>query len=254
MNTKRIIPLLMLHQQQLYNSVQFQNYKYIGDPLIAMKIFNAKEAQEICIIDIDPSKYGGSINYSLLSDIASECFMPLSYGGGINSLESIRKILFCGFEKTILNTILHQNLNLLNEASAEFGSSTIIACIDYIEKENGCFVFHKQQAINVDVLTYAKTLEDNGAGELLLNNISRDGTKTGLNKDLIKEVSKSVNIPITTSGGAESLNDISSSLESGANAVAASSLFVYKGCLNAVLINYPDKSDINKIRFKNGRM
>jgi cyclase len=242
----------MLHQEQLYNSVQFQNYRYIGDPLIAMKLFNEKEAQEICIVDIDVSKYGTEINYDLLQDIAGECFMPLSYGGGVNSLQSIQKILYSGFEKIILNTALKTNLDLLVDSSQEFGSSTIVACIDFYETDEGCFVENKDSKIKKDVLSYAKRLEDSGAGELLLNNISRDGTKTGLSTELISEVSDSVSIPIIASGGVGNLNDLSFGLKAGANAVAASSLFVYKGNLDAVLINYPDKSVINQIRSQNG--
>lgn len=252
MSTKRIIPFLMLHKEQLFKSLQFQSYTYIGDPLIAMKIFNEKEAQEMCIVDIDPSKYGTEINYDLLADIASECFMPLSYGGGVKSVESIQRILYSGFEKIILNSALHSNFELLSHASNEFGSSTIIGCIDFVESESGCFVQNKFKSTKTDVLTYSKMLEDNGAGELLLNNITRDGTKTGLNTQLIAEISKHVSLPIIAAGGVRNFDDLSDGLAAGANAVAASSLFVYKGNLDAVLINYPDKSIINQIRSKNG--
>ena len=248
MSTKRIIPFLMLHGEELYNSVQFGNYTYIGDPLIAMKIFNEKEAQEICLVDIDPSTYGKAINYALLADIAGECFMPLSYGGGVNSVETIRKILYSGFEKIILNTALHANFDLLANASNEFGSSTIIGGIDFIESNGECFVQNKQLSTKTDVVSYAKRLEDSGAGELLLNNISRDGTKKGLNVDLIAQVANHVSIPIIASGGVGKTADLSAGLAAGANAVAASSLFVYKGNLDAVLINYPDKAVIHQIR------
>lgn len=251
MSTKRIIPFLMLHREQLFNSVQFQDYTYIGDPLIAMKIFNEKEAQEICLVDIDPSKYGTEINYALLSDIASECFMPLSYGGGVNSVEAIRKILYSGFEKIILNTALHSDFDLLAKASDEFGSSTIIGCIDYFERNGECFVQDKHGKSNTDAITYAKRLEDSGAGELLLNNITRDGSKKGLNTDLISHISSQVSVPVIASGGVGNIADISAGLNAGANAVAASSLFVYKGNLDAVLINYPDKAIINQIRKQN---
>ncbi len=248
MSTKRIIPFLMLHREELYNSRQFDDYTYIGDPLIAVKIFNEKEAQEICVVDIDPNKYGTEINYALLADIAGECFMPLSYGGGVKSVEAIRKILYSGFEKIILNTALHANFDLLANASNEFGSSTIIGGIDFIESNGECFVQNKQLSTKTDVVSYAKRLEDNGAGELLLNNISRDGTKKGLNVDLIAQVANHVSIPIIASGGVGNRADLSVGLSAGANAVAASSLFVYKGNLDAVLINYPDKSVINQIR------
>lgn len=215
-----------------------------------MKIFNEKEAQEICIVDIDPTKYGTKINYKLLTDIASECFMPLSYGGGINSLESIRKILFCGYEKVILNTSLLSNMDLLRNASMEFGASTIIGCIDFYETLEGCFV----KNLKTNIVDYAKKLEDYGAGELLINNISRDGTKLGLNTKIIEEISMNVNIPIIASGGVSNKNDLVYGLKAGANAVAASSLFVYKGNLDAVLINYPDREIINKIRNEDDRV
>lgn len=251
MSTKRIIPFLMLHREELFNSVQFQHYTYIGDPLIAVKIFNEKEAQEMCIVDIDPSKYGTEINYGLLADIASECFMPLSYGGGVNSVEAIRKILYSGFEKIILNTALHSDFRLLSKAADEFGSSTIIGCIDFVEQNGECYVHDTSRKISTDVISYSKRLEDNGAGELLLNNITRDGTKKGLNTDLIARIANHVSIPIIASGGVATTADLSAGLAAGANAVAASSLFVYKGNLDAVLINYPDKSIINQIRTLN---
>ena len=238
----------MLHSEELYNSLQFQHYTYIGDPLIAVKIFNEKEAQEMCIVDIDPSKYGTGINYGLLADIAGECFMPLSYGGGVNSVEAIQKILYSGFEKIILNKALHSNIELLASASSEFGSSTIIGGIDFIEENGECFVHDTKRKIKADVISYAKRLEDLGAGELLLNNISRDGSKKGLNTDLIERVASQVTIPIIAAGGVGKNADLSAGLAAGANAVAASSLFVYKGNLDAVLINYPDKSVINQIR------
>lgn len=252
MNTKRVIPFLMLHEKQLYNSVQFGNYRYIGDPLIATKIFNEKEAQEISIVDIDPSRFGTPIDFDLLADIASECFMPLSYGGGISTLEEIRKILYNGFEKVIINSAAQRDLHFIGNASKEYGSSTIVGCIDFIETADGCIVHSKHLQTKTSVVSFAKQLEDQGAGELLINNVSRDGKKTGLNTPLITELSNHLSIPIIAAGGVGNLHDVSEGLDAGANAVAASSLFVYKGPLDAVLINYPDREVVNQIRRKHG--
>lgn len=249
MNSKRVIPFLMLHKGLLYKSKQFGEFNYIGDPLVAVKIFNEKEAQEICLVDTDISRNNGKINFDLLRDIAGECFMPLSYGGGVKTIEDIRKLNRIGFEKIILNSVIHENPDFVKQASTEFGTSTIIGGIDFRKQETEYLVFshggNKNTGKTVEEM--AKFLESSGAGELLLNDIDRDGTMKGLDLELIENVSKMVSIPVIASGGVSDLNSIKEGFASGADAVAAGSLFVYKGPLKAVLINYPDRNKIESL-------
>tara|TARA_B110001452_G_scaffold261710_1_gene260817 strand:- start:657 stop:1421 length:765 start_codon:yes stop_codon:yes gene_type:complete len=249
MNSNRVIPTLLISNELLFKSKKFKDFNYIGDPLIAVKIFNEKEAQEICILDIEISRNKGEINFELLQDISSECFMPLSYGGGVNNIEDIRHLNRIGYEKVILNSAVHKNPVLVSEAVKEFGSSTIIGCIDYKLLQNEYMVFINGGTINTkkslkEVVDFYK---DKNVGEIFLNNIERDGSMNGLDLNNIKEIFNDTTIPIIVSGGVGSLKDIKKGFDFGANAVAAGSLFVYKGPLKAVLINYPDKESLNKL-------
>lgn len=239
----------MLHDELLYKSVQFDNLNYIGDPLIAVKIFNEKEAQEICIVDTDVSRNNSKINFKLLKDIAGECFMPLSYGGGISRKEEIRDLNRIGYEKVILNTVIHENPNFIKEAVQEFGSSTIIGCIDFKIEKNKYIVYKNggKVSTNKTVEEVAFWLEEQEVGELLLNNIDCDGKFSGLDISIINEISKKVSMPVIASGGISSIESIKEGFKTGINAIAAGSIFVYKGRLNAVLINYPDKILLDKI-------
>lgn len=239
----------MLHNELLYKSKQFKDYTYIGDPLIAVKIFNEKEAQEICIVDTDITKKNKGINFELLSEIAGECFMPLCYGGGIKTIEDIRKLNRIGFEKVILNSAIHDNPDFIKEAVSVFGTSTIIGCIDFKKINGKYFVYKNGGTINTqkDVLEIAIWLENQGIGELLLNNIDLDGKMNSLDTNLISQVSRSINVPIIAAGGIKDLDSIKKGFKSGINAIAAGSMFVYKGPLNGILINYPDKKVLNQL-------
>ena len=239
----------MLHDELLYKSIEFNDYTYIGDPLVAVKIFNEKEAQEICIVDTDINRYKKEINFNLLKDIASECFMPLCYGGGVKTLDDIRTLNKIGFEKVILNTVIHDNPDFVKDAINEFGSSTIIGCIDF-KIENNKYVIYKNGGkikTNKNVEDLALWLQERQIGELLLNNIDRDGKLNGLDLKLLSRISKLVYVPIIAAGGISSIQNIKDGFKTGINAIAAGSIFVYKGPLKGILINYPDKSLLNQI-------
>lgn len=239
----------MLHKQQLYKSVGFGRFTYIGDPLVAVKIFNEKLAQEICLVDTDPCRYGGTPDFDLLKDIAGECFMPLSYGGGIDSVAGARKILYSGFEKIVVNSALHRNPSLLHALVEEFGSSTVVASVDYKTVGNKTSVFTDGGKTDTgkDPADYIRRLEDGGAGEILLTNIDREGGMAGADLQPLAALKTSLGIPLVVSGGIGSPEHIREAFEHGADAVAAGSLFVYKGPLKAVLINYPEKSELKKL-------
>jgi imidazole glycerol-phosphate synthase subunit HisF len=248
MKIKRLIPCLLLRNNGLVKTVKFRDSTYIGDPINTVKIFNEKEVDEIFFLDIDATKNKKEPPYELISDIASECFMPFAYGGGINSLSQIEKIIKSGAEKVILNTHAFLQTGFLSDAVKQFGSSTIGVSID-VKKEffkgNVVYVRGGTQSTGMDPVSYAKRVESEGAGEILINSIDRDGTMEGYDIELIKSVSGAIRIPLIACGGAGSGSDFSKAVnQAGASAVAAGSYFVFHGKRRAVLITYPSYSEI----------
>ncbi len=251
MKIKRIIPCLLLRNNGLVKTVKFKESTYIGDPINTVKIFNEKEVDEIFFLDIDATKLKKEPPYELIHNIASECFMPFAYGGGIHSLQQIERIIKSGAEKVILNTHAFLGENFLKEAVSQFGSSTIAVSID-IKKDflRGNMVYIKggSQSTGMNPVDYAKRIEGEGAGEILINSIDRDGVMEGYDIELIKSISSSVKIPIIACGGAGKLNDFSLAVkQGGAAAVAAGSFFVFHGKRRAVLITYPSYSEISDL-------
>lgn len=245
----RIIPTLLLDNQKLVKTVKFRKPNYLGDPINAIKIFNEKGVDELCLLDISISKENRVIDYEFLHNVASEAFMPLSYGGGIKSVEQIEKILAIGFEKVIINTSLPQNEELVKTSVAVFGSQSIVASIDYKKDIYGdrCYIRNGSQKTEYDALELAKWAEKMGVGEILLYSINNDGMGKGYDIKTIKKISENVTVPVIACGGAGSLKDIEQVLYDGkASAAAAGSLFVYFGSKKAVLINYPDEQTLFK--------
>lgn len=241
----RIIPCLLIDNQRLVKTVQFKHPNYLGDPINAVKIYNEKQTDELCILDITRKKDG--INFEMLHDIATEAFMPLSYGGGIDNLDQIKKLFNIGFEKVIINTSLYTNEDLISKAVEYAGSQSIVASIDYKKT-----LFHKEICFSqcgtnntkispVDMAVKAEAL---GVGEILINSIDRDGMMNGYDLAMIREISSRVSVPVIACGGAGGLVDIKDAIYAGADAVAAGSLFVYYGAKKAVLINYPTEAEL----------
>lgn len=244
---KRIIPCLLLQEDGLVKTIKFKDEKYVGDPINALKIFNEKEVDELVFLDIAATEKQKEPNYELLSEIASECFMPLAYGGGIYKIEQISKILNLGFEKIIINTAAIKTPSFIKEAADIFGSSTIVIAIDVKKNLFGNYnVYSKRGSLNtkLDPVEYAALVEEMGAGEIIINSIDRDGTMQGYDISIIKKISEKVSIPVIASGGAGNLNHLYDAFTNGkASAVSAGSLFVFHGKHRAVLINYPSESE-----------
>jgi imidazole glycerol-phosphate synthase subunit HisF len=251
MKIKRIIPCLLLRNNGLVKTVKFKESTYIGDPINTVKIFNEKEVDEIFFLDIDATKLKKEPPYDLIRSIASECFMPFAYGGGIHSLSQIERIIKSGAEKVIINSHAFLNGTFLREAVSNFGSSTIAVSIDYKKeffKGNIVYIKGGTQSTGQNPVEYAKRIEDDGAGEILINSIDRDGVMEGYDIELIKNVSTVIRIPVIACGGAGRLSDFGTVVkEGGASAAAAGSFFVFHGKRRAVLITYPSYSEISDL-------
>ena len=246
----RVIPSLLIHKGGLVKSVQFKDYKYVGDPINAVKIFNEKEVDEIAVIDIDASRENKAPNIAKIAEIASEAFMPMAYGGGITTIAQIKEILYNGIEKVIINKAAHTTPQLITEAANLFGNQSIVVSIDVKKvflKGYRVFIENGKKNTGLHPVEFAITAEKLGAGEILLNSIDKDGTFTGYDVALIQQVSQAVNIPVIAIGGASSVEDFAKAKQAGASAVSAGSMFVFQRPHKAVLISYPTRKEIKEI-------
>jgi imidazole glycerol-phosphate synthase subunit HisF len=247
----RVIPTLLLRNLGLVKSIKFNKYRYIGDPINAVKIFNDLKADELVFLDIMANKEKRKISLDFVKKVGAEANMPFGVGGGIKSVADIREIINAGAEKVILNTHAFENPKLIKHSSDEFGSSTIVVSIDVKKrflKGQQVYIYGGSKATGIHPLEYAQKIEALGAGEIILNSIERDGTMKGYDIELIKKISENVTIPVVALGGAGSFSDLTLALKKGyASAVAAGSMFVYHGPRNAVLVNYPTKKELLNI-------
>jgi imidazole glycerol-phosphate synthase subunit HisF len=248
----RIIPVLLLKDGGLSKSVKFKNFTYIGDPINAVRIFNEKEVDEIVLLDIDASKQNREPNFELIAEIGSEAFVPFAYGGGITKLSQVKRIMYAGAEKVILNTSFINNPSFISEVSEHIGSSSTVVSIDikkdFWGKYHG-FSHLTSKNFTDHPVALAQKAEKLGAGELFINSVDLDGTMSGYDLTIMKEISDNVSIPVVACGGAgkiEHFKDIVSKVN--VDAVAAGSMFVFHGKHKAVLINYPNKEEINSIK------
>ncbi len=179
MNRPRIIPTLLIQDGDLVKTKRFAKPKYLGDPLNAIRIFNEKCVDELCILDIIASRDEKEPNFELLEKMASEAFMPLSYGGGIKSFEQVKRLFRIGYEKVVINTSAYNDLNLIKQASEYFGSQSIVCSIDYKKNLFGynCYIEDGKKKVNVSPAECAKRYTQAGAGEILLYSIDNDGMR-----------------------------------------------------------------------------
>lgn len=243
MYRKRIIPVLLIHQDGLVKSKRFKDYTYVGDPINAVRIFNDKEVDEIIILDIDASKEGRGPNFDFIAEITGEAFMPLAYGGGITQIEEAEKLFYNGVEKIIFNTTLHTvgGLDLVRQIANRYGSQSIIASVDITRNFLGQQKIYNHSTgkkSSMDILDFCKQYQDAGCGEIMLNSVSNDGMYTGYDINILSSVANQVNIPVIICGGASSVQDFRLAEENGASAMAAGSMFVFQRPHNAVLISY----------------
>ena len=227
----RIIPCLDVKNGRVVKGINFVDLKDAGDPVEQAKIYSDGGADEICFLDITASNENRDTIYNVVKDTSKKCFVPLTVGGGVRSIEDINKLLNCGADKVSINTAAVQNAELVVESSKKFGSQCILVAID--AKQNGdkweIYTHGGRVKTGIDAIEFAKKMEDNGAGELLITSMDRDGTQKGYDIKLISKIESCVNIPIIASGGVGSLEHLLEGIKEGrANAVLAASIFHYK--------------------------
>jgi cyclase len=251
MLTTRVIPCLLLRNQGLVKTVKFRDPKYVGDPINAVRIFNEKEVDELVFLDITASSEKKRPNFEKIEEIAGECFMPLAYGGGINSLDDIKTIFSLGVEKVIINSYAMEQPEIIRKAAELYGSQSIVISIDVKMNVFGSYEVVTHSATRKtgrDPVQVAKEMTAFGAGEIFLNSVDRDGTLQGFDIKLIKSVTSRVDIPVIACGGAWTIEHLEEAVKlGGASAVAAGSMFVFQGKHRAVLITYPHYNDLKRI-------
>ena len=244
----RIIPVLLLKNLSLVKSVGFKQHKYIGDPINAVRIFNDSKADELVFLDIEASKNNALISLDFVRNVGEEANMPFAVGGGIKSVEDIRAIIGAGAEKVVINSYAAQNPDFIRQAAETFGSSTIVVCIDVktqLFKGQRTWTLGGSKATAFSPMEFAQMMEGQGAGELIIQSIERDGTMQGYDVELVKSICAGVNVPVVALGGAGKIEDMEEVYRRAhANGLAAGSLFVYQGRNRGVLVNYPHKEEL----------
>tara|TARA_S200000501_G_scaffold351223_1_gene368899 strand:+ start:2843 stop:3625 length:783 start_codon:yes stop_codon:yes gene_type:complete len=248
----RIIPCLLIENKGLVKTVQFSSPKYVGDPLNAVKIFNEKSVDELIVLDIQSTTKNIEPNYKMIANIALECRMPLCYGGGIKTKKQALKIFKLGVEKIAISSAAIDNPKIISEIANIVGNQSVVIVIDvkkrrYSDKYE-IFTHNGRKKSSRDPIDFAKQAEQLGCGELVINSIENDGLMNGYDRKIINKIRNAISIPMTVLGGAGRLDDIGKIIkEHGIIGVAAGSLFVFKGKYKAVLINYPNEIEKEKL-------
>ncbi len=247
----RIIPVLLLKDLALVKSIGFKDHKYIGDPINAVRIFNDLRADELVFLDTDASRLKRLVSLEFVRNVGEEANMPFAVGGGIRSLEDIRQIIGAGAEKVVINSYAAENPDFIREASETFGSSTIVVCIDVKKKLFGgiqTWTVGGSKSTGHSPVEFAKLMQQNGAGEIIIQSIEKDGKMEGYDLELVEKISRAVTIPVVALGGAGKLSHLEEAYRKGhASGLAAGSMFVYQGSKRGVLINYPDKKALKAL-------
>ena len=248
----RITPCLLLHKKGLVKTVEFDNPKYVGDPINAVKIFNEKEVDELIVIDIDATVEGRGPDFNLIKNLAFECRMPFCYGGGITTVDQAKKIISLGVEKVAISSAALSNPQLLKDIGNAIGKQSLVVVLDV--KKKGLFgnyelyTHNGKKSSKYKLKEYLTILNEIGIGEIVVNSIDEDGKMKGYDFKLYDIVRDFTSMPMTILGGAGSLDDIRVSIKRYKTiGVSAGSLFVFKGKYKAVLINYPNREEKAKL-------
>jgi len=240
----RIIPCLLVSNKGLVKTVNFKDPKYVGDPINAVRIFNEKEADELTILDIDASRLNKEPDYKSIEYWASECRMPLCYGGGIKTVEQAQTVFSLGVEKIALSSEAIHNPKIITKIAERVGNQSVVVVLDVKKKLFGGYELltnNATKSTKINPFDFAEEAVKLGAGEIVINSIDMDGTMKGYDLELVKKIRSRVSTPLTILGGAGNLDHIENLVkEFGIIGASAGSLFVFKGVYRAVLINYPE--------------
>jgi len=251
MKRVRVIPVLGIDRGRLVKTVRFGDPRYIGDPLMAIRIFNDKEVDELLVADIRASKARREPDHVLLKRMAGECFMPIGYIGGVATADQAKRIFDLGIEKVGLCTAFLENPSIVGELAGRYGSQSVMVCIDVArsmirgQRAVGCSGTRPSRMTPEEA---ARSAVEEGAGEVLLHSVDREGTFTGYDLELLRSVVRSVAVPVVPLGGAGTVDHLAAAINTGASAVAASSMFVYKrNDVRSILVNYPSKQELERL-------
>lgn len=227
----RVIPTLLWKDVGLVKGKSFDSWRRVGSLLPAIRVYNTRQVDELILVDITATKDNGKIDLTTINEISSECFVPFTVGGGIKKVDDIKQLLRAGADKVAINSAAYDNPAIITEGARLFGNQCIVGSIDAKKDKNGKYICYSHSGTkkrNVQAGTWAKKLEELGAGEILITSIEKDGTMKGYDINLIKAVTDAVSIPVIASGGAGSYEDMYQAINKGkAAAVAAASIFHY---------------------------
>jgi imidazole glycerol-phosphate synthase subunit HisF len=246
----RVIPCLLIDEEAMVKTIRYDDPTYLGDPINVINLFNRFEVDEITLLDIGATRDGREPDFELIEQLAAECWVPLAYGGGIRTPDDVRTVLESGIEKVVLGTIVADDPALVTRAGETYGAQAVVVSVDARQTRGGyeVCVTNARRRLGVDPVTYARRAEELGAGEILLNAVDRDGVMEGYDVELIRSVSEAVGIPVIACGGAGERAHLADAIRrGGASAVAAGSIFVYRGRERGVLINFPERAQLEAL-------
>ncbi len=246
----RVIPFLLIKEDGLYKSKKFKDFRYVGDPINAIKIFNEKEVDELVVLEVDASRNKRGPNFELVEQLAGEAFIPLCYGGGITRADEARQLFALGIEKVSVQTRALEDLDLIKAIANKHGSSSVVVSIDVKKDWLGRYrLYSSASGKNLD-LPWEEFLQkavQAGAGEIVINSVDQDGMMAGMDLELVKKASTSVKVPTIAVGGVGKLHHIREAIDAGASAVGVGSFFVFHGPHQAVLITYPQYNELEEL-------
>lgn len=242
---RRLTPILLIENGRTVKSINFENNRYLGDPLNIVRIFNSKEIDEIVILDISASKKNEGPNFELAKSLAEECFIPCAYGGGIRNIDDATTIFSFGYDKIVIQTLFFENSSILSEISKIRGSQAVSLSLDVVRELSGKYSLYdyiNREIRDIDLLETVLRAVELGCGEIIVNSVDRDGRMNGLDLDLVTAISQICKVPFTIAGGLRNFEDAVEAIRHGANAVAGGSFFSFKSRTKGILISYPKVS------------
>ena len=247
MQQVRVFPTLLYCGRGIYKGQNFAHHVYLGDVLNATRIYNDCEVDELCVLDIGARKNGQCISAKLVDKMATECMMPLSVGGGIDTIDQARSMMDNGAEKIVLNSAIYKNPKLVTEIAKQFGNQALVVSVD-VRLKNGAYTLYSHNGgvgQERNLTDHVHEMENRGAGEILITSIDHEGSRSGYDIDLIKQVSDAVSIPVIANGGAGKLEHLKPAIDAGAHALTSGSMFVFYGRRRAVLVNFPSRTRLD---------